>query len=70
MAHNEIQIIFTYNAIKYLSHLKLHKVSHRDLYTNSFSNRTVLVVKNDQDDRKWDRIFPGTIGFRIRFEFE
>ena len=29
MAHNFIQIIFTYNAIKYLSNLKLHKVSQQ-----------------------------------------
>ena len=52
MAHNAIQIIFTYNAIKYLSHLKLHKVSHRDLYEFIFKSNRLLVVKNDQDDRK------------------
>ena len=41
MAHNAIQIIFTYNAIKYLSNLKLHKVSHRDLYQFIFKSNSL-----------------------------
>ena len=41
MAHNAIQIIFTYNAIKYLSNLKLHKVSHRDLYEFIFKSNSL-----------------------------
>ena len=38
MAHNFIQIIFTYNAIKYLSNLKLHKVSQRDTHAYNFKS--------------------------------
>ena len=42
MAHNFIQIIFTYNAIKYLSNLKLHKVSQRD--THSFISKSYEII--------------------------